>query len=218
MTSTDTLPMRQSALVEAALRLLGEHGPTAIKARTVTSEADLTTMALYSAFGGMPGLMTAVVEEGFARLDSLMRSIDPSDDPVADLFAMAIACRRFAIENPHLYDLMFGPESRDVARGKLLAGEAPSTDRTAYQQSFGTLENACDRAVEAGRVRSSSGRHLAAQLWSLVHGYISLELSGHFTGFADPVDEVLVPLAVSFMTGRGDDPDRAMSSTTKTRI
>jgi AcrR family transcriptional regulator len=218
VTTADTLPTRRGALVEAALRLLGEHGPAAIKARTVTSEADLTTMALYSAFGGMPGLMTAVVEEGFARLDSRMRSIEPSDDSIADLFSMAIECRRFAIENPHLYDLMFGPESRDVARGKLLAGDAPSTEGTAYQQSFATLANACDRAVEAGRVRSSSGRHLAAQLWCLVHGYISLELSGHFAGFADPVDEVLVPLAVSFMTGQGDDPDQAMSSTTKTKI
>lgn len=217
MTTTDTLPTRQGALVEAAIRLLSESGPAAIKARTVTSEADLTTMALYSAFGGLPGLMTAVVEEGFARLDSRMRSIEPSDDPIADLFSMAIACRRFAIENPHLYDLMFGPESRDVARGKLLAGDAPSTERTAYQHSFATLADACDRAVEAGRVRSSSGRHLAAQLWSLVHGYISLELSGHFAGFSDAVDEVLVPLAVSFMTGQGDDPDQAMSSTTKTK-
>lgn len=218
VTTIDALPTRQGALVEAALRLLGEYGPAAIKARTVTSEADLTTMALYTAFGGMPGLMTAVVEEGFARLDSRMRGIEPSDDSVADLFSMAIECRRFAIENPHLYDLIFGPESRDVARGKLLAGNALSTEATAYQQSFATLANACDRAVEAGRVRSPSGRHLAAQLWSLVHGYISLELSGHFAGFADPVDEVLVPLAVSFMTGQGDDPDQSMSSTTKTKI
>ncbi|MFE7722695.1 WHG domain-containing protein [Nocardia rhizosphaerihabitans] len=218
MTTIDTLPARQGALVEAALRLLSEYGPAALKARTVTSEADLTTMALYTAFGGMPGLMSAVVEEGFARLDSRMRGIEPSDDSIADLFSMAIECRRFAIENPHLYDLIFGPESREVARGRLLAGDALSTEGTAYHQSFATLANACDRAVEAGRVRSSSGRHLAAQLWSLVHGYISLELSGHFAGFADPVDEILVPLAVSFMTGQGDDPGQSMSSTTKTKI
>ena len=218
VTTTDTLPARKSALLEAALRLLGEHGPVAIKARTVTSEADLTTMALYSEFGGLPGLMTAVVEEGFARLDARLRSVEPTDDSIADLFTMAIACRRFAIENPHLYDLMFGPESRDVARGKLLAGDAAPTEQTAYQHSFLTLANACERAVAAGRVRSSSGRQLAAQLWSLVHGYISLELSGHFTGFTDPVGEVLVPLAVSFMTGQGDDPDQAMSSTTKTTL
>lgn len=218
MTTIDGLPARRGALVEAALRLLSESGPTAIKARTVTSEADLTTMALYSAFGGLPGLMTAVVEEGFARLDARMRTIEPSDDPIADLFSMAIECRRFAIDNPHLYDLIFGIESRDAARGKLLAGaDASSTEETSYQQSFATLANSCDRAIRAGRVRSSSGRHMAAQLWSLVHGYISLELSGHFAGFGDPVEEVLIPLAVSFMTGQGDDSDKALSSTTKTK-
>jgi AcrR family transcriptional regulator len=215
VTTIDSLPARRGALVEAAIRMLSESGPTAIKARTVTSEADLTTMALYSAFGGMPGLMTAVVEEGFARLDARMRTIEPSDDSIADLFSMAIECRRFAIDNPYLYDLIFGVESRDAARGKLLA-DAPPTEGTQYQRSFGTLANACDRAIKAGRVRSPSGRHLAAQLWSLVHGYISLELSGHFAGFGDPVEEVLVPLAVSFMTGQGDDSDKALSSTMKT--
>lgn len=219
MTTIDALPARQGALVEAAIRLLSESGPTAIKARTVTSEADLTTMALYSAFGGMPGLMTAVVEEGFARLDARMRTIEPSDDSIADLFAMAIECRRFAIDNPHLYDLIFGLESRDAARGKLLVGgDAPSTGEASYQKAFATVANACDRAIKTGRVRSPSGRHLAAQLWSLVHGYISLELSGHFAGFADPVEEVLIPLAVSFMTGQGDDSDKSLSSTTKTKI
>lgn len=216
MTTIEALPARRGALVEAAIRLLSEGGPTAIKARTVTSEADLTTMALYSAFGGMPGLMNAVIEEGFARLDARMRTIEPSDDSIADLFSMAIECRRFAIENPHLYDLIFGTESRDAARGKLFAG-APSTEETSYQQSFATVTNACDRAITSCRVRSSSGRHLAAQLWSLVHGYISLELSGHFEGFGDPVEEVLIPLAVGFMTGQGDDRDKALSSTTKTK-
>nr|WP_240963307.1 TetR-like C-terminal domain-containing protein [Antrihabitans stalactiti] len=130
---------------------------------------------------------------------------------------MAIECRRFAIDNPYLYDLIFGIESRDAARGKLLAGAA-STEGTSYQQSFATVANACDRAINAGRVRSPSGRHLAAQLWSLVHGYISLELGGHFAGFGDPVDEVLIPLAVSFMTGQGDDRDKSLSSTTKTKV
>jgi hypothetical protein len=31
-----------------------------------------------------------------------------TDDPLADLFAMAQVTRRVARENPHLYDLMFG--------------------------------------------------------------------------------------------------------------
>ncbi len=173
-------------------------------------------MALYSAFGGMPGLMNAVVEEGFARLDARMRTIEPSDDSIADLFSMALECRNFAIDNSHLYDLIFGHESRNAARGKLLAGaDTHSTEETSYQQSFATVANACDRVIASGRVRSSSGRHLAAQLWSLVHGYISLELSGHFDTFGDPVEEVLIPLAVSFMTGQGDNSEKSLASTAR---
>lgn len=174
-------------------------------------------MALYSAFGGMPGLMSAVVEEGFHRLEERLSTVTPSDDPVADLFAMAIECRHFAVENPHLYDVIFGPESREAIRGRLFAEAGHSSiDQSSYQQSFATLAQACDRAIAAGRVTIPSGRHLAAQLWSMVHGYISLELSGHFDGFANPVEEILVPLAVSFMTGQGDTRQLSLSSTRKT--
>ena len=39
-------------LVDATTRLLAEQGPSAIKARAVASAARLSTMVIYSPFGG----------------------------------------------------------------------------------------------------------------------------------------------------------------------
>src|SRR5436189_5708467 len=100
----DGVPER---VVQATIRLLAEQGPSAIKARTVASASGLSTMAVYHHFGGIAELMRAVVDQGFKELDKAFSRVPVTDDPLADLFGMALTTRRVAGENPHLYDLMF---------------------------------------------------------------------------------------------------------------
>src|ERR1700756_682258 len=105
----DGVPER---LIQAAIRLLAEQGPSAIRARTVASAAGLSTMVVYHHFGGIPELTRAVVEHGFKELDDALSRLPVTDDPITDLAVQALTCRRVAHENPHLYDLMFGLSSR----------------------------------------------------------------------------------------------------------
>lgn len=53
---------------------------------------------------------------------------------------------------------------------------------------------------------------VASSVWSVIHGYITLELAEHFIEFSDPIVEVLVPMAVTFCIGLGDDPQAARTS------
>ena len=116
-TSADPMPNGvQERLVQATIRLLAEQGPSAIKARTVASATGLSTMVLYRHFGGIPELIRAVVDHGFRELDRAFSQVPVTDDPIADLFALALTCRRVARENPHLYDLMFGLSTRATYR------------------------------------------------------------------------------------------------------
>jgi hypothetical protein len=39
-----------------------------------------------------------------------------TEDPITDLFAIALTCRRVARANPHLYDLIFGLSTRATYR------------------------------------------------------------------------------------------------------
>ena len=74
------------------------------------------------------------------------------------------------------------------------------------------LADACARLVSSGRVRHQEPEAVAAQLWSFVHGCITLELAEHFVEFADPVAQVLQPMGVNLAVGLGDTRERAEAS------
>jgi AcrR family transcriptional regulator len=208
-TPPDGVPER---LVEAAIRLLAEQGPSAIKARTVAAATGLSTMVVYSHFGGIPELTRAVIDKGFKELDAAFSALPLTDDPIADLAVQALTCRRVARENPHLYDLMFGLSTRGSYR-PLQESEVRSSGRSpAFLAAYAHITEACTRLVDSGRVRQQDPCGIAAQLWSFVHGFITLELAETFVGFDDPVSQVLLPLGVNVSVGLGDTRDRAEAS------
>ena len=197
-------------VVRATIQLLAEQGPAVIKARTVATASGLSTMAVYHHFGGIAELMNAVADRGYQDLDRAFSLVPVTDDPVADLFAMALTTRQIARGNPHLYDLMFGLSTRATYRPTSdvrLSGRSP-----AFRSAYAHLLDACDRLVRSGRIRQAQPDVLAASLWSFVHGFITLELGEHFFEFADPVRQVLVPMGVTFTVGLGDTPERAEAS------
>jgi AcrR family transcriptional regulator len=202
-------------LVETATMLLAEKGPTEIKARSVAEAAGLSTMAVYYHLGGVPELLQAVVDKGFRDLGQAFLSALPSDDPVTALFAMALASREFAQGNPHLYDLMFGLSTRGSYRPLQTAHSGASRRSEEFQAAYTHLVQACVRLVRSGRVRGDQDPEgIAPQLWSAVHGFVTLELGDHFAQFPDPVRQVLQPMMVNVVVGLGDSAELANASHT----
>jgi AcrR family transcriptional regulator len=199
-------------LVRAAIGLLAEQGPSAVKARTVATASGLSTMVVYSHFGGIPELMRAVADHGFKELGAAFAQVPVTEDPIADLFAMALTCRRVARENPHLYDLMFGLSTRATYRPLSDADLRLSGHSPAFRGAHAHVTAACERLVRSGRVVPQEPEVIAAQLWSFVHGYITLELAEHFIEFDDAAAQVLLPLGVNFSVGLGDRRERAEAS------
>jgi AcrR family transcriptional regulator len=199
-------------LVEATIRLLAEEGPSAIKARTVASASGLSTMVVYSHFGGIPELLNAVIDEGFKQLATAFSQVPVTDDPLADLCSMALTTRQKAHDNPHLYDLMFGLSKRATYRPLKDHGKSFSGGSAAFLAAYDHVVAACARLVESGRVGDHDPKAMAGQLWSIVHGFVTLELSDHFADFDDPVASVLLRLGTNLAVGLGDDVARAQAS------
>lgn len=198
-------------LVDAAIKLLAEKGPTEIKVRSVAEAAQVSTVAVYYHLGGLPELMQAVVDKGFRELGRAFNAVPPSDDPVSDLFAMALATRRLAQANPHLYDLMFALSPRGTYRPLDATGAGGQSE--AYQAAYAQLVQACARLVRSGRIRSDADPEIVAtQLWSCVHGFVTLETGGYFAQFPDPVRQTLQPMMVNVCVGLGDTVERADAS------
>lgn len=198
-------------LVDAAMTLLAQKGPSELKARSVAELAGVSTTAVYYHIGGMPELLQAVVDHAFRQLDSAFDESPVGTDPVSDLFAMALSARQLAQRNPHLYDLMFGLSTRGTYRSWAVP---PSAGRSeAFRTTYAHLVEPCRRLLESGRVRPDpSPEDIADQLWSCVHGFVTLELGGHFAHRADPLREVLLPMTVNVLVGLGDDPQSCRDS------
>ncbi|MFE3177449.1 TetR/AcrR family transcriptional regulator [Amycolatopsis sp. NPDC059090] len=198
----------RTQLVEAAIRLLADGGAEALQARKLAAEIGASTMAVYTHFGGMAALTDAVAREGFRRLIANMATVGQSDDPVADLYGLALAYRRTAVEHPELFTLMFREAgARGQAVGDLMR-ESPDSEAAA---SFRGMVAAVSRTIEAGRLKGDP-LSVASQIWSAIHGYVTLELLGHFGRGDRGVAEVLSPLCVTLVVGLGDSPAAARAS------
>ncbi|MHC0432566.1 TetR/AcrR family transcriptional regulator [Streptomyces sp. O3] len=214
MAGHDTPPRQR--LLDEAIRLLGAHGPEALQARKVTAAAGTSTMAVYTHFGGMRELVEEIAVEGFRLLDSALAAVRPTRDPVADLAGLALVYRAWALDSPHLYRVMFGLAATG---GHRLTGADLTAHATAEscigQETFARLAEATRRAIAAGRFRDEDPTHTAAQLWSALHGYVLLEMSGYFGEPDSALEPVLIPLLRGLVIGLGDEPARVESSSAR---
>ena len=180
-------------LIEEAARLLGEEGPAALSTRRLAREAETSTMAVYTHFGGMPALVSEVAAEGFRRLVARVAEVGRSDDPTGDLKRMAEAYRANALDNRYLYGVMFGSASLGGYRLDATAAEVG-------EEAFAQLRDAVTRAMELGALRKGDPSAVAGQFWSALHGYVMLELAGYHQVTDDPEHDVLWPMLAHLLT------------------
>lgn len=203
----------RAALLDAALTLLDAQGPDALQTRKVATAAGTSTMALYTHFGGMSGLIGAISDEGLRQFDTAL-NIPASDDPVTDLLRCGIAYRGFAIGRPHLYRLMFGSTSaHGIAppSANMLSFTLAQIDE--LHPSFAHLARAVHRCMLAARITAGSADdddavlQIAAQFWSMMHGFVMLEMAGFYGDDGTAVISVLAALAANLLLALGDTPE-----------
>ncbi|SEF15950.1 TetR/AcrR family transcriptional regulator [Jiangella alba] len=155
-------------LLERAAATVSSGGVAALNLRTLAAEAGTSTAAVYSLFGGKPGLVSALYAQVFARFAQRLAAVGRSDDPVADLVRLGHAYRENALADPHGYRVMFGELSPDdVGRHAARTGA----------RTFEPLLDAVRRAVRAGTFpKRPAAESIATALWANVHGLVSIEL------------------------------------------
>lgn len=175
----DRAALRQR-LVAGAEKMLAEGGVESLSLRLLAREAGISTMGIYTLFGGKDGLMQALYAEGFARLYHHALSAEDRGDPVRWLWDSLFAYRRFALANPALYRLCLGgerrftPVSRDLRFGSLTV-----PDEGAYP-SYNSLVGAFELGQRHGVMTSGQSADALAHLaWAIIHGLVSLELGGY---------------------------------------
>jgi len=155
------------ALLDAAHDLLATEGPGSLTVRRIAAAAGMSTMNVYSRFGGKDGVLDELFTDGFRRLGEAMGGDPDGDDPLADLYRCSRTYRRFARENPTYYSLMFDRVVPDFTPSDAAQAVALAT----LQQ----VQRRVERAIAAGAIRDGDSFSIACALWACEHGLVSLE-------------------------------------------
>lgn len=188
-------PAVRTLLIERAAHMLRTREP--ITLRSLVAGTGVSTMAVYTHFGGMEGMWKALRQEGFTRLAAGFAALEMSADPVRDLSALVAAYLGNALDYPDLYRVMFD------ATFEL-------EDLKAADATLEHLVQAVRRAKDAGRFRAGTDPlELAIQSWAVGHGLVSLVANGPLP--RRTLDHG-APMLTALFIGEGDRPDRCRAS------
>jgi AcrR family transcriptional regulator len=182
-------PAVRALLIDRAAQMLRTRQPVTL--RSLVAGTGVSTMAVYTYFGGMDGLWKAMRQEGFTRLAARLSRAEMSEDPVQDLAALGAAYVANALDEPDLYRVMFD------------AGFALE-DPEAADDTLRSLVHAVERAKAIGRFRGDvAPLALATQSWAIGHGLVSLVATGPL-----PREALAhgVPMLTALFVSAGDAP------------
>jgi AcrR family transcriptional regulator len=159
------------AVVDLALRVVDDGGPTGYTDLTlaaVAARAGVAVPSLYKHVDGLPGLRRDVALVCIREFAEIMRDSDT-------LRTMAHATRAYAQATPGRYDAVQGTSwIHDPAAGAVREASAAAVDQLA-------------RGVAALGVPAEDRIHAVRAVRAGVHGFVVLELGGGF-GMPEDVD------------------------------
>jgi len=167
-------------ILGAALRVLDVEGTRGLTMRRLAEAAGTSTMVLYSRFGSREGVIDALLTIGFSDFADRLTAVQ-SSDPVAHLMQLGREYRRFGLSHPLHFRLMWSGPS---------IGEPACPDHSASaihgRRAFNALVLGVTRLLAADDRPARDAEPLAIAIWSVVHGFVSLELAGTIPSEADP--------------------------------
>ncbi|WP_054006142.1 TetR/AcrR family transcriptional regulator [Cypionkella psychrotolerans] len=162
----------RQALVEAALELIADQGPTGFTLSEAAKTADVTPAAVYRHFAGRDDLIAEVARQGYDIFAALMEFAYNNGQPtaLAAFEATGRAYLAFARKYPGHYMAMF--ESG-------LSLQAHPDLAIVAQKARAVLEQAAEKLSQhlpVGKRPPSS--MFSAHIWAMSHGVVELYMRG----------------------------------------
>lgn len=187
-----------AAIMAAARREIAEHGAGGLSMRAIAREVGMVSSAVYRYFPTREALLTAMIIESYGSLAQALSQVS-ARTPARSWTRLATALREWARSTPHEFQLIYGtpvpgyqappetvPAAAAVATPFLRIGEYASVEGFRSRRLTAQMGTVAD--LVPGLQRSVAAAVLA-ELAALV-GVVSLELSGHLVGSADPADHL----------------------------
>jgi AcrR family transcriptional regulator len=164
-------PARRDRILREAIAILANKGERELTVRAVAAAAGCSTTGVYTYFNGRPGLLDAIVINGFDRLDAATEAAASAAAPGID--SVAARCRAymvFAAENPTQYELMFSTPIPDFERST-----------AASERGVASFERFCAAvgdAIASGAIPDggAGAALVTGTLWATLHGHAAIRI------------------------------------------
>jgi AcrR family transcriptional regulator len=153
----------RESLLQAAIQLIAEVGPTAFTLREVARRAGVSHNAPYRHFRDREELLAAVAAQGFVELTGAMvAAAERRSAPLDKLKHAGLAYVSFALRRPEHFTVMF-----DVP-----------ISRPRESTACSTLLSLVKDCQKAGQLPPGDSLQAALVAWTRVHGIAKLATSG----------------------------------------
>ncbi|MFF4398231.1 TetR/AcrR family transcriptional regulator [Streptomyces sp. NPDC001480] len=184
----------RAEIKERAWEQIAAAGASALSLNAIAKRMGMSGPALYRYFGSRDELMTELVRDAYRSLADTFRA---ASEIGTDVPTLAHALRGWALADPHRYFLIYGtpvpgyhaPDDITAIASEIMA---ILLDAFAALPPNGPV-NTFDAHLEGhrdwagGHPAPPAVLHRALTFWTRLHGVLSLELAGHFTGMGfDP--------------------------------
>jgi len=160
----------KESLVDVALDMVRKNGAASISLRKVAKALGVTQTAPYSHFKDKTSLFAAIATIGFKLFNERMSNEVPENvDDKETLMGLGVGYVLFAIDEPELFRLMFGPE----ISGYLESEELLSTGSASYE----LISSAVSQSFDEQKIKKNK-QMAATAAWAKVHGFATLIVDG----------------------------------------
>ncbi|WP_186778366.1 TetR/AcrR family transcriptional regulator [Streptomyces salinarius] len=185
----------RAEIKEHAWEQIATAGASALSLNAIAKRMGMSGPALYRYFDGRDELITELIRDAYRSQADTFRAAAESG---ADLAGLAHALRAWALDDPQRYFLIHGTPVPGYHAPDDITEIAAETmtvivDACAALPSPGGTPGTFDAHLEDHRQWAgdhpapSPVLHRALSFWSRLHGVLSLELAGQFTGMGfDP--------------------------------
>jgi AcrR family transcriptional regulator len=165
--------MSRDRLFSAAKTVLDREGVPGLTIRKVAQCAGMSPMAMYRHFADKETLLNALMEDGLAAWEEMVRAIK-ARDPVDWLVAFGEAYLDFALDQPHRFDAAFflpAPKARQFP-DDFVAGRSPVMAMAMVR---------IDQAKAEGKLGSKPALEVALALAAFGQGFVSMHRARRFS-------------------------------------
>ncbi|MGR6975237.1 TetR/AcrR family transcriptional regulator [Streptomyces cynarae] len=187
----------RAEIKERAREQIAAAGAPGLSLNAIAKQMGMSGPALYRYYASRDELITELIKDAYRSLADTIRTAAASG---ADLAGLGRALRAWALEDPQRYFLIYGtpvPGYHAPDDITLIASQIMETLLDAARPAAGPAAESPDDGHPDTRLEAHLAEHRqwaadhpapppalrrALHFWTRLHGILSLELAGHFTG------------------------------------